>query len=256
MRCAKTMEGDVCLPTCGGDAQCAGQTCDPQSGLCAADAGAGAPTGTPCTLGDGGTPSPCAGTCIFFKSEGSNGICSRPCVLGAAGESDAGAINETCGGPQAGLCAFHPDADGPGDTGYCAPACTTPSDCLSPGFGCFSVSPLTATFSKGYCLPATPCPNGQQNCGTDSSYVCTITPSGPQCLNPAFLPAAPDGGSPDAGDAGPSYADAGPSDTDAGAPDAWAPDAGDAGAGDDGGDEAGVDGGSNDPDASDADPSH
>jgi hypothetical protein len=239
VRCDKTtMEGDVCLPTCGSDTECGGGFCDPRTGVCVGDAGVGFPTGTPCPLADAGAPDPCAGTCIFFTTQGTNGMCSRPCVLGAAGKSDGGNINDTCGGPENGLCAFHPEAYGAGDVGYCTLACTTPSDCLNPSFACFSVPALTAAFSKGYCFPATACPNGQQDCGAGSTYVCATTPSGPQCLDPAFLPALPDGGTLDAGDAGssypeadggPSYADAGLGDLDAGVPDASLLDAGDAG---------------------------
>ena len=233
VRCAKVAEGvDDCFPTCSSDAQCPGRICDPRTALCVdPPARQGAPTGTPCdasALADGGASNPCAGVCILFDS--GNGMCSQPCVLGGAGADE-------CGGSAKGLCVFHPDPNGNGDTGYCTNACTMPSDCNNPMFGCFGVQGVSST--NGYCFAATPCPNGDADCSGTPGYVCTSMPGGALCLDPNFLPAAPDAGVPEGGtDAGMDgdTDDAGADDAgDAGAipaEDAGADDAGDAGASD------------------------
>ncbi len=218
VRCTKVAEGvDDCLPTCSSDSQCLGRVCDPRSAVCVdPPATPGAPTGTPCdasALSDGGASNPCAGVCILFDP--GYGMCSQPCVLG-------GASDDECGGPMNGICAFHPDPNEDGDTGYCTNACTTPADCNNPIFGCFGVPSLTQGSGKGYCFAATTCPNGDQDCAKTPGYVCTETLSGPQCLDPMFLPPPPDGGVPEGGtDAGTSDGGAdGADEGDSGASDA------------------------------------
>ncbi len=235
LRCVKVAEGvDECLPTCSGDDQCPDRVCDPETAVCvcppedttcADQTHAGAPTGTPC---DPSMVGACAGECIVFDQ--GYGMCSRPCVLG-------GASSDECGGPENGLCAFHPDANGAGDTGYCTSACTMPSDCLNPRFGCFTVPTLTDQSKKGYCFAAASCSHLPGDCHAHPGYVCTDTPSGPLCLDPAFLPADVDAGADASADANANDADEGEAGVseagvDAGDDAASDTDAGDAGASD------------------------
>jgi hypothetical protein len=240
VRCAETSgDAGACLPTCSADDQCGGHACDPASAVCVVDAGAGLPTGVACDPST--TPTGCAGLCVTFMTPADVSICSRPCVLGGAGDS-----SPECGGPQNGLCAFHRDAFGAGDLGYCTLACTAHTDCLNPRFGCFTVPLLTPTSGKGYCFAANPCPDGQSDCTAPD--LCTPTDAGPVCLEPTLPPdAGPDGGPDDAG-----TGDGGPGD--GGIDDAGAADAGDAGledAGDAGNTSLG-DAGKGDTDAGDA----
>jgi hypothetical protein len=194
LRCVKqtgatSATAGLCLPTCGEDAECDGLFCDPRTSVCVAQPGAGAPFGAAC---DPTATNPCAGRCVGFDS--AVGLCSMACVLGGAG-LDA----HDCGGPEKGLCAFHPANAGPGDGGWCTPSCQLQSDCASPDFFCRSVAGLTETLNLGYCFGAKPCPLGSE-CGADDGQ-CTLTTAGAYCLDPRFpLGAlAPDGGAPDAG---------------------------------------------------------
>jgi hypothetical protein len=217
VRCARlgaTM-GGVCLPTCGDNAQCPGRSCDPRTAVCVDTPNTGAPLGASCDpTADAGT---CAGLCVGFQN--GSAMCSDPCVIGGYG--DAGAtLPYDCHGADAGLCAFHPSGYGPGDTGYCTPACTTQGACQNPNFWCFSVPKLTPSTQVGYCFAATACPKGQSDCepppdagpdGTtydggdvdagvpDGSYICTSTPLGPFCLDPTFPLGFIDGGPGDGG---------------------------------------------------------
>jgi hypothetical protein len=180
----------------------------------------GAPLGAPCDpTSDAGT---CAGLCVGFQN--GSAICSDPCVIGTDPDG-GGTLANDCHGASNGLCAFHPWGYGPGDTGYCTPACSTQSACQNPSFWCFSVPELTPSTHKGYCFAATACPKGQSDCepqpdaGPDGSiedagpvdaaaweggYLCTSTPYGAFCLDTAFPLGFPDGGFPDGDtDAGP-----------------------------------------------------
>jgi hypothetical protein len=218
LRCARlgaTMAG-VCLPTCGDDAQCDGLSCDPRTAVCVATPNTGDPLGAPCDpTADAGT---CAGLCVGFQN--GSAMCSDPCVIGGYGADGGGTLPYDCHGADAGLCAFHPSGYGPGDTGYCTPACTTQSACQNPNFWCFSVPELTPSTHLGYCFAATACPKGQVDCepppdagpdGTtsdggdfdagvwDGGYLCTSTPLGPYCLDQTFPLGFIDGGLPDGG---------------------------------------------------------
>ncbi len=139
----------VCLPTCGEDAQCAGSYCDPRTAVCTATPSTGTATGTACDPSQ--TTGACAGVCVGFDT--GVAICSEPCVLGALGGDALQSPN--CGGPYQGLCAFHPKANGPGDTGFCTPSCKAQGDCENPNFWCFGVPTLTAELHVGYCFAAT-----------------------------------------------------------------------------------------------------
>ncbi|MEO7329252.1 MAG: hypothetical protein ABI193_11780, partial [Minicystis sp.] len=201
LRCAK-VKGSLaaCLPTCGSDSQCGGdRLCDPRLAVCVSAKSAGLPTGAACEATQ--DPSACAGTCLYFQF--GQTMCSSPCVLGGAG------LDSTdCGGVEQGLCAFGPSDNGAGDFGFCSPACTAQSECDNPRFWCFSVQGYTDTVGKGYCFGAVPCPGGQSECVDADmhplSAVCTDTPHGSYCLDPAFPPPIGDsdggaGGSADGG---------------------------------------------------------
>ncbi len=187
LRCAATKTGDdVCLPTCGEDAQChAGRVCDPRLAVCVDMAETGLPTGGACD--PNAMTDPCSGLCISFSS--GVAMCSSPCVLGGAEFQ-----TDDCGGPENGFCAFHAKDHGPGDSGYCSPSCQAQSDCQTPSFWCFSVPTLTQQEQRGYCFAATPCPGGQGDCvaSNNGAYLCTDTAYGPYCLDVAF-PATPGG---------------------------------------------------------------
>lgn len=214
VRCAKTVNGPgVCLPTCGEDAQCGSGHCDPRAAVCVGTPSTGDPTGAACDLSQANTT--CAGLCVGFQT--GVAMCSEPCVLGGDEPHPP-----ACGGLEHGLCAFRPMGDGAGDTGFCTPACAAQSDCQTPYFWCFGVELPTSQVHKGYCFGATPCPGGQSDCedggdagtgdagaadagatdagASNAGLVCTKTPSGPLCLDPAFALEAPgDAGAVDAG---------------------------------------------------------
>jgi hypothetical protein len=206
LRCdALKTGGGVCLPTCGEDAQCEdGRVCDPRLAVCVDQPSAGLPTGDLCV--ETVSPTPCAGVCVGFNS--GVAMCSSPCVLGGADPL----ASDNCGGPKNGFCAFRPAPDGAGDTGYCTPSCSAQSDCPTPSFFCFSVPELTPTLYVGYCFGADTCPNGQSDCiaQNDATYVCTPTPTGSFCLDPAFPLGGTGGG--DAGGGGSGGAGAGGAD--------------------------------------------
>jgi hypothetical protein len=224
----------ACIPTCGSDSQCyvSGGHCDPRTAVCVTTPSGGDPNGSTCDPSK--EVDTCAGLCVGFQTGDS--MCSEPCVLGGAGVA-----SPACGGPDEGLCAFHPATNGAGDTGFCTPSCGLQSDCQNPSFWCFAVAPLTAVTQRGYCFAATPCPNGPPDCSPGDGgpvYTCTGTAAGPFCLDTTF-PLDADAGLPDAGAS--EGLDAGAPDgggDDGGSPDAGALDAGpgDAGAAGDGGD--------------------
>jgi hypothetical protein len=216
-----TTEG-ACVPTCGSDSQCSlfGGHCDPRTAVCVTSPSGGDPTGSTCDPSK--EVDTCAGLCVGFQTGDS--MCSAPCVLGGAGIG-----SPACDGPTHGLCAFHPAANGPGDTGFCTPSCAFQSDCQTPNFWCFGVALLSSATGRGYCFAATPCPNGPSDCspgdGGGPVYTCTTTPGGRFCLDTTF-PLDADAGLPDAGasmglDAGTDGEahDAGPGPFDAGAAD-------------------------------------
>ena len=181
LRCGNaTGDTGMCLPTCGDDTQCHnGRVCDPRLAVCVDKPSGGDPLGASCD--PGAATDTCAGLCVGFNS--GVAMCSSHCVLG--GEA---LHTSDCGGPEHGLCAFRPAADGAGDAGFCTPSCTAQTDCQMPSFWCFGVSGLSEQVGRGYCFAAAPCPGGQADCiaADDANFTCTPTPSGPFCLDPAF----------------------------------------------------------------------
>lgn len=168
LRCQPVEDLSVCVPTCGKDSQCDGRSCDPRLSVCVDTPNTGLPDGSACdTQNDA-----CEGRCIGFTSGES--MCSNLCVLG-------GDLFETndCGGIEEGLCVFRPTGNGAGDFGFCTPSCTQHDQCQNPSFWCFS----TNFSDNGYCFGATPCPNGQSDCMSDT---CTDTAYGPFCIDTAF----------------------------------------------------------------------
>ncbi len=191
LRCAK-VKGSLtaCLPTCGSDAQCGpARVCDPRLAVCVGEKSAGLPTGASCDpMQD---PPACAGTCLYFNF--GQTMCSSPCVLGGAALESS-----DCGGVEHGLCAFGPSDNGAGDFGFCSPSCADQSECDNPHFWCFSEPGYTEIVGKGYCFGAVPCPGGQGECvdadNHPTSAICTETPQGFYCLDPAFPPTPGGGG--------------------------------------------------------------
>lgn len=170
VRCIELDDGPACIPTCGSDDQCpGGRVCDPRAAVCVDDPNTGDPDGVACDP-DNDT---CEGRCVSFTG-GTLTMCSNVCVLG--GELDG----FDCGGLENGVCVFRPSGYGPGDHGFCSPACSVQTDCNNPDWWCFGNTFAT----NGFCFTATPCPNGQGDC--DATDLCTQTQHGPFCLDPAI----------------------------------------------------------------------
>ncbi|KYF72884.1 hypothetical protein BE17_47970 [Sorangium cellulosum] len=189
VRCASvSLDANVCLPTCGDDAQCPpGRVCDPRSAVCVDSASAGKPMGAPCD--PAAMTLECAGVCVPFDD--GEAICSSRCVLG--GNNDPEAAPE-CGGPESGYCFYRAADSGAGDEAACAPACASQDDCHAPSLWCIAIPGLTGRrVENGYCLSTDACPGGDGDCRNDLDR-CTPTRFGPFCL-PSTFPlgsAAPD----------------------------------------------------------------
>lgn len=140
-------------------------TCDPTKGVCVS---AGLPEGL---LRNGAACSPnaparqCLGNCIALDTGGSTGICSEPC---------SGAVAESCGGLDAGLCFLDTEGIttaatgfvyyGPLDVAGCAMSVgpTEDAKCLWQS-GWFPVSFAFPDKTRSYCLPAKSC-TGDPDC--------------------------------------------------------------------------------------------
>ena len=184
VRCANvTATTTACVPTCGKDDECpAGRVCDPRVAVCVEVASTGLAAGSKC---DPMAAMPeCAGICVNFT--GGNTSCSSPCALG--GEiTDPTTVND-CGGLEKGICIYSPKGNGPGDFGFCAPACNVQSECQNSAFWCFGVGGLTGSaVDNGFCFGADACPNGQGDCkSTNAKVLCTDTKYGPFCVDTTF----------------------------------------------------------------------
>src|SRR5262249_25026680 len=123
----------------------------------------------------------CAGICLEITNKTPpDTMCSSLCVLGGkvSGTDD-------CGGLDKGLCFYMPQGSGPGDAGFCAPACSAQDECQKPALCCPSVLGVPGPgVQTGYCFGAVSCPKGQSDCGPN--YTCTMMMYGPFCLDPAF----------------------------------------------------------------------
>jgi len=181
LRCQPVGEGaeqvEVCIPTCGVDAQCpSGLVCDPLNRVCTSRPTGGMPFGAPCDQASGPA---CAGLCVGLSGfdDPNLGFCSQFCVFGGTD------LEIDCGGTSAGACVFAP-TNGLGDFALCTPACTAHADCYMPYMACRGLPGLTGEASdKGYCFTPDSCPNGRSDCG---DFECVDTASGPLCLDPAF----------------------------------------------------------------------
>ncbi|WP_437316581.1 hypothetical protein [Sorangium sp. So ce385] len=174
LRCESFQDATVCLPGCGSDVQCTDRVCDPRGSVCVDEANEGLPNGTQCALDEDGND-PCAGWCVGITEEVA--MCAELCGLNGDPDLD-------CGGPQKGLCAYPLDRDGgPGDIGLCVNACKAHSDCFLPLFSCVNLG--TAEAAMGFCLfgPAE-CEDVGEEC--EDGTVCSETPDGLFCLDPAF----------------------------------------------------------------------
>jgi hypothetical protein len=138
--CAQEGSFDVCLPTCGSDADCGDRYCDLALGTCVDAQRGSIPVGEACAAEDAAA---CEGLCNV-----SLGVCSGQCTLGEAG----------CGNsalPRVGELGCFPLASYTvGDGGFCLQACEDDADCDGSGFVCayIGAEELTPGVS-GACYP-------------------------------------------------------------------------------------------------------
>jgi hypothetical protein len=199
LRCERVGgSGAVCLPTCQSDAQCAGASCDPRSGLCVEVPTAGDPTNGACD--PDALRATCAGSCIGVGAGA--GFCASPCSFAG------GPLLETadCGGVASGICAYSEPGGGPGDAAFCTGACTAHEDCKQLDLlYCFSF-PLGAAIMNGFCYHTTDCTTAGEPCDEPGNFpgsVCTaIGGAGLKCLDPTYPPPVTSGGGAGVGGAG------------------------------------------------------
>lgn len=184
--CGMTMEGNVCLPGCTDDTDCAaGTMCDPTAGGNGAGAcfTPGSHVGDACTMD---TMCPSAGVCLDEENYGEPG---GACVTqGCDAGSGAGCPGDAVCRPQrfgGGLCfdgctvdtdcrtAYRCLADATYPTRhYCAPGCTSSAQCTFAGNVC---NPTT-----GACAPPLTTSDIGGNCG---SRMATVACDGGSCFS-------------------------------------------------------------------------
>jgi hypothetical protein len=204
VRCQRLTAGDVCVPTCGNDAECgAGRACDLGAGVCVAMATVGKPLGAECD--PMAAQEECStGLCVGGLSNG-KGFCSGFCTLG--GSTSYG----ECGGTDKGLCLITPavqncPADqlcsGAGDYGFCSNNCDSHDDCPNPDLWCRTI------LGAGRCFFTLECTmNGQPDCSKLMGTTCTDVGGGKKfCLEPKY---PLNGNNPDGGAGGAGPADGG-----------------------------------------------
>lgn len=178
--CYRVTAGDLCLPTCGNDAECpSGRYCNLEAGVCVEGT---APMGK--KLGASCDPMAAMDECgngFCIGSGNGKGFCTGVCPL--AGDINYG----DCGGIENGLCLYLPvvmgcpqgqTCVGAGDVGFCGGGCKAHDECGAPDLWCRTIlmgGPV------GYCVGEDPCPNGQMDCGTGAT--CTDTTAGKFCLD-------------------------------------------------------------------------
>jgi len=150
--CGEIVTG--CVPTCGGDHDCAtGDFCDFKTGLCVLDAPGGQAIGTLCDLD--ATTDPCSGFCIATDDTETEGVCSAFCTF-APGLLGCGWDGSTTTPPDAGclfLTLLSPDL-GVGDVGICGALCDCNDDCEGSTQRCIDDSGgevMTIWGRAGYC---------------------------------------------------------------------------------------------------------
>jgi hypothetical protein len=160
-----TLVTGACLPTCGGDPDCApGMYCDQAflSGVCVETPPIGLPLGAPCTVQD--EPDDCIGTCQRDASGSNAGHCATNCAFGSpcGYNSDTGLYDGYCL-----TISTIRNANESGDFALCTPACGCTDECYDVDLTCqVPISELDpSTYSKpGLCLDPL--------LGLDEIYVC------------------------------------------------------------------------------------
>lgn len=130
-----------CQPTCRGDFDCAGRTCDLGTGVCTGPLAATRklPIGAKCdpkAMND-----ICSGACVGVTDGATTsfGFCSGSCRLGEIGCG----IDPATTGVRDSYCLFGADpAADFGDLGFCTELCDCNDDCASPDFVCSPVKDL------------------------------------------------------------------------------------------------------------------
>jgi len=131
-----------CQPTCRGDFDCAGRTCDLGSGVCTGPISAARklPIGAKCD--PNAMTDICTGACVGVSDGPTStfGFCSGTCRLGEIGCG----LNPATAGARASYCLFPADqASDFGDLGFCAELCDCNDDCANPDFVCSPVQGLS-----------------------------------------------------------------------------------------------------------------
>jgi hypothetical protein len=145
----------ACLPTCGGDYDCApSQYCDFFSGYCSDTRSSGLPLGSPCD--PNAASNPCNGFCLA-GSTGTDGVCSALCTFNSSLTG--------CGwdgtGPAENACLFTTILSTGGlvaqnDVGTCGQLCDCNRDCSLSGEYCLDETggEIQSIFGRsGYCRP-------------------------------------------------------------------------------------------------------
>lgn len=142
--CAMMGFRPVCMPNCGGDADCpAGRYCNHHSGTCTSGVSSGDPPGTAC---DPNLPNTCSAYCS--KLSNGEGVCSGVCTLGADYTCDVPASSaDVVGLP---LCMTFRE-DRAGDAGICVQRCRCNADCDHPSAYC-DLEVAEAEDGVGVCL--------------------------------------------------------------------------------------------------------
>ncbi len=170
LRCQQLPDGsEVCVPTCGSDAQCAGGFCDPKTGACVGVKPVGDPLGAACD--PDAMVTSCQGICIQIT--GGKTMCTQTCTMGGEVPNEA-----ECGGSQSGICIYSPSGTGVGDMGFCAQACAQQDACQTPDFFCFDVGQA----ESGVCLDSSPCLS-DADCQNFPQGACVMTNLGPFCMS-------------------------------------------------------------------------
>lgn len=142
--CAMIGIRPVCMPNCGGDADCpAGRYCNHHSGSCSTTRPSGDPPGAAC---DPNLPNTCSAYCAELSN--GEGVCSGVCTLGADYACDVPTgTGDVVGLP---LCMTF-RADRPGDAGICVQRCRCNADCDHPSAYC-DLDVAEAQDGIGVCL--------------------------------------------------------------------------------------------------------
>jgi hypothetical protein len=158
----------ACLPTCGGNFDCAsGQFCDFSTGFCVPTAPGGLPLGALCDPTLPAESDPCNGFCLATDATSTEGTCSAYCAfsleLTGCGWNGTGAAEAAC------LFATVVSRDGAGgidlaesDLMLCGKLCDCNEDCPAAADLCFDENAGDPSFSiqalfgrAGYCRSPT-----------------------------------------------------------------------------------------------------